>query len=71
VDETGLLDMTWWRENFTPESWARFLQERLEDDRQLHRIRRATATGKPLATESSILELERRFRRRLRLRGRW
>jgi putative transposase len=71
VDETGLLDMTWWREHFTPESWARFLREKLEDDRLLHRIRRATATGKPLATESSIRELEHRFGRRLSLRGQW
>lgn len=66
ADDTGLLDMTWWRANFTPESWRRFLQDKQTDDRLLHRIRCATHSGKPLATQSAIEELERRFKKRLR-----
>jgi putative transposase len=58
IDETGLLDMTWWREHFTPESWADFLQQKMHDDRLLHKIRTATQTGKPLASESGIREIE-------------
>jgi len=65
IDVTGLLDMTWWREHFTPESWADFLQKKLQDDKLLHKIRTATQTGKPLASKSGIREIERYLNRPL------
>jgi len=73
IDHTGLLDMGWWREHFTPRSWSDFLAKKLHDDRLLHQIRTATQTGRPFASEESVREIERCLGRRLltRERGRW
>ena len=67
VDETGLLDMDLWRAHFTPNSWAEFLRQKQHDKRLLHRIRTATQTGRPLASDEMLRQLEIRFGRRLRL----
>lgn len=58
VDKTGLLDMEWWRSHFAPESWADFLRQKLHDSGILHRIRTATATGRPFATPEGLRQIE-------------
>ena len=70
VDETGLLDMEWWRCNFTPESWAVFLQKKLHDTALLHRIRTATQTGRPLASVEGFRRIEQLLGRTLQPRKR-
>jgi putative transposase len=58
VDESGLLNMDWWNEHFTPDSWAEFLSRKMFEKAMLHRIRTATQTGKPLASSEGILQIE-------------
>jgi len=58
VDETGLLDMGWWRSHFTPDSWADFLMQKMQDDALFHQIRTATQTGKPFASEEGLRQVE-------------
>lgn len=58
VDETGLLEMEWWRSHFTPDSWADFLQRKLHDSALLRRIRTATQTGRPFASEEGFRQIE-------------
>jgi putative transposase len=70
VDETGLLDMKWWRCHFTPESWADYLQKKLHDDKLLHRIRTATQTGRPFASKKGLRQIELLLNRSLQSRNR-
>ena len=58
VDKTGLLDMKWWQSHFTPDSWADFLQQKLQDDALNHRIRTATQTGRPFASKEGLRQIE-------------
>ena len=69
-DETGLLDMDLWKAHFTPSSWADFLRQKQGDKKLLHRIRTATQTGRPLASEEVLRKLEGQFGGRLRVGGR-
>jgi putative transposase len=57
TDETGLLDMTLWRAHFTPKSWADILRQK-QQEKLLHQIRTATRTGRPLATDKVLQQLE-------------
>jgi putative transposase len=68
-DETGLLNMDWWKSNFTPASWENFLMQKLKDDDLLHRIRTATRTGKLFASECGIRQAELILNRSLRSRN--
>jgi putative transposase len=65
-DETGLLNMGLWEECFTPVSWAEFLRQKQQDKELKQRIRTATQTGRPLASEEAVRRLEVSFGRRLR-----
>lgn len=65
-DETGLLNMGLWEECFTPVSWAEFLRQKQQDKELKQRIRTATQTGRPLASEEAVRRLEASFGRRLR-----
>lgn len=65
-DETGLLNMGLWEECFTPVSWAKFLRQKQQDKELKQRIRTATQTGRPLASEEAVRRLEVSFGRRLR-----
>ena len=58
VDETGLLDMDWWQSHFTPDSWADYLKKKLDDRKMLRRIRTATQTGRPFASEEGLRQIE-------------
>jgi putative transposase len=58
IDETGLLNMDWWRSHFTPDSWTDFLTQKMQDDALLHRIRTATQTGRPFASEEGLRQAE-------------
>ena len=69
-DETGLLNMDLWREHFTPSLWAEFLRRKQGDRRLLHRIRTATQTGRPIASEETLRQLEIKLGRRLQTRKR-
>ena len=70
VDETGLLDMAWWQSHFTPDSWARYLRMTQDDRITFHKIRTATQTGKPFASEAGLREAERILGKSLKLRNR-
>jgi putative transposase len=65
TDPAGLLDMSLWRRVSTPAQW-RSLLVRPDAEEMVKRIRRATSTGRPLATDSTLDRLERRLGRRLR-----
>jgi putative transposase len=69
IDETGLLDMQWWRSHFAPDTWADYLRQKLDDSTLLHRIRTATHTGRPFASEEGLKEMERLLGRPLRPRN--
>ncbi len=69
VDETGLLDMEWWRNHFTPETWSAFLLQKRSDEVTFHRIRTATHTGRPIAGEEGLQRIEEFLGRPMRPRG--
>lgn len=66
IDETGLLNMDLWRARFDGESWKAFLLEGMKSDADLHRIRLATRTGRPLGGEVFVHRLEEQTGRTLR-----
>ena len=70
VDDTGLLSMEWWRSHFTPDSWDSFLQQKLHDRALVHRIRTATHTGRPFASEEGLRQVELLLNRTLQPRKR-
>jgi putative transposase len=71
TDEAGLVDLSVWSAHFTPASWAEFLQQKQHDKKLLHRIRTATQTGRPLASDESLQQLELVLGRRLQIGKRW
>jgi len=64
-DETGLLDLEAWAEEWKPAKWARQLRAP-EDEAEMRGLRLSTRTGRPLATDSFLSKLEHRLGRRLR-----
>jgi hypothetical protein len=59
------LEMDWWREQWTAESWREYLRVgETEDEREA--IRQCTHTGRPLGTEELIGWLEEHTQRLLR-----
>jgi putative transposase len=64
-DESALLDVDGWREEWTPARWQRVLRNP-EDDDEVESIRRCTHTGRPLGTDRWLSRLETRLGRRLR-----
>lgn len=61
----GLVDATTWSRRYPPETWRRMLRDP-DDEALLDRIRGATRTGRPLATDTMLSKLEARMNRRLR-----
>jgi putative transposase len=66
ADDTGLIDLTAWTERWTPASWREVLDLGLEDAALIQRIREATRTGRPVAGEAGLRDLERAIGRQLR-----
>jgi putative transposase len=64
-DEPGVLDMQRWRALIGELDWEAELAEKIEPA-QIQRIRIATHTGRPLASDSFLSKLERMVGRRLR-----
>jgi putative transposase len=64
-DELGLLDLKTWRKLAAGLDWDEQLGAPLED-RELAGVRRATHTGRPLASDGLISKLEHKLGRRLR-----
>ena len=57
-DDTGLLDLDLWRENYTRERWRETLHLGVEAEALRERIRLATMTGRPFGSDAFIAELE-------------
>ena len=70
VDRGGALSLDEWRDRWSPETWSTALAEGLTDAALIERIREATRTGRPAASESFTREAEKRTGRRLRPRKR-
>jgi hypothetical protein len=60
-----MLNMRLWAEWFTPVSWEEFLRQKQQDKELKRRIRAATQTGRPLASEEAVRRLEVFLGRRL------
>lgn len=61
----GLIDTATWSRRYPPETWRRMLRDP-DDDALVQRLRGATRTGRPLATDAVLSKLEARLNRRLR-----
>ena len=68
-DETGLLNMRLWETYFTPALWAEHLRQKQHERELPRRIRTATQTGRPLASDGAVRKLELLLGRRLSFRG--
>jgi len=66
IDETGLLDMDPWRSRFDPDTWKAFLEQGVHSHDEVHQLRHATRTGRPLGSDEFIGKLEVLTGRRLR-----
>jgi putative transposase len=64
-DDTGLLNISWWRQASARIDWKKVLENPLPEE-QLEQIRLNTNTGRPLAEDSLISKLETFVGRRLR-----
>lgn len=64
-DHAGILDLTDWRQMYSPAQWRKILQHE-GDDLMTTRIRNSLRTGRPLASDHWIARLEHRINRRLR-----
>jgi putative transposase len=71
-DPTGLLNMGFWRRQFTAEGWKRYLEGMAAEKAMNARIRSATATGRLLGSDATARRLEQELGRPLlpRRRGR-
>jgi len=67
ADEAGLLDLKWWATMVRPAHWKSMLGSRDGEDEEIiiDRLRRHTATGRPLGTDRFVAKLEARLGRRL------
>jgi len=57
-DDSGLLNMLPWRENYTRERWRETLDAGAEEEALRERIRLATMTGRPLGSDTFTAALE-------------
>ncbi len=64
-DQTGLLDLDWWRSFYDPGEWLQILKEKIPDEVERN-IRNHWKTGLPLGSEEFIRKLESQTNRRLR-----
>jgi putative transposase len=58
IDDTGLLNMEFWRKRFDKNQWKDFLLEGLDLNDEINKIRQANKTGRPLGSEEFIKKLE-------------
>ena len=70
ADHSGFLDLAEWHERWSPAAWLEALSMGIADAALLARIREATGTGRPAASEEFIRELESVRGERLRPRKR-
>lgn len=63
VDNTGLLDLNWWRQQERGRDWARELADDGGDPEVAVALRRCTFAGRPFASDSVVAELALRFGR--------
>jgi len=61
VDETGILDMEWWRREDRGEEWDQVLGE--EELEASSALRRCTYAGRPFGNERFVSEMSQRFGR--------
>ena len=61
VDETGILDMEWWRREGRAADWAQVLDE--EESEASSALRRCTYAGRPFGDTSFVSEMSQRFGR--------
>jgi putative transposase len=61
LDESGVLDMDWWREQCRGEDWARELA--VEETEATSALRRCTYAGRPFGSESLVRDMSQRFGR--------
>lgn len=60
-DQTGMLDLDWWRQRWTEDEWSFILRSRVAPEA----IRQATHTGRPFGSEEFVADLARRLGRKL------
>jgi len=65
VDAGRWLDLSMWRQEYSPEQWRDVLRTTVAEEAEAERIREATRTGRPLGEEGFVREMERRLGRRL------
>ena len=58
LDSDGLLDLTRWRLEYTPERWQSVLMSTADDEADLGRLRLATLSGRPFCEAELLAELE-------------
>jgi putative transposase len=58
-DSTGMLELTAWRKQFTPDIWSEALKSGLASAELAARIREATRTGRPVGSPEYVSRLER------------
>ena len=63
TDRHSLLDLDFWRAEWTAASWQDFLIDAADQDAEAQRIRHSTHTGRPLGAMPFIREMERTLRR--------
>ena len=64
-DPAGLLDMSSWRLEYTPERWRDAIRDGVDDEELAERIREAATRGRPLGDAGFIEHLERQTGRTL------
>jgi len=65
ADRHSLLDLDFWRAEWTAASWQDFLIDHADQDAEAQRIRRSTHTGRPLGALLFVREIERTLQRTL------
>jgi putative transposase len=65
LDKWNMLDLTAWRERYTPERWAEVLRSGVDEEALGERLHEATRLGRPLGAEGFALEMEARTGRAL------
>jgi putative transposase len=62
-DDSGLLDMDWWRRE-APPNWERILREQEEDEETVRHLRACTYAGRPFGDKEFMKEMGERFGRK-------
>ena len=65
-DPGGIVDVSAWRKEYTPQRWIEVLRSGVDDEQLGERIREATLRGRPMGGDEFIERLEAQTGRRLR-----